>query len=276
MDHQVHLAPSAAGNMAGHLVPVLVVAGASVGPGADHSGDCPAERSATVRDFPSAADRDSQLAADAALVRSDAQRADQDVLRPRRELPPLDALQKVLQIDLPPVGAKVACQTGHSVESVGPVQASDEPTGSQVQVSQVQPVPQASRQAPELQPVAARAWRVLPQQEVVVPGLVRRPEEPERQPVALAQPLPVPQQWVLEPEERAWRPAALLDSAPQALLPEPKQGACALLSPQLPWLPFPLALLVPPQLLLPPGPGASCELFPRRPPESSSSGSSFP
>jgi hypothetical protein len=109
-----------------------------------------------VRGFPSAADRDSQLAMDAVLVRSDAQRADLDA---RRKLTPLDALQKVLQVDLRRTDVqKVACPMAHSVESVDLVPASGELAGPQGPLSRVQSVPQASRRAVvELPPDAALA-----------------------------------------------------------------------------------------------------------------------
>jgi len=54
-DHQirqVHRGRLGAANTAGHLVPDLAVADAWADRDGDHSGDCPAERWATVRDFP--------------------------------------------------------------------------------------------------------------------------------------------------------------------------------------------------------------------------------
>jgi hypothetical protein len=111
----------------------------------------------------------------------------------------------------------------------------------------------------------------------VAPASAKRPEELERQLAALAQLPPVKQRQALELEaQQPSRPAEPQDSALQALLLARPQDACALLSPQLPWLPCPPGLRVLWQLPLLLGPKVSCELFPRRPLESSSSGFSFP
>ena len=96
MDHQVHPARrdlSDAANTAGRLVPGHLVADALVDPGADHSGDCPAVRSATVRDFLSEADHDFHLAMHEALGPSVVQAAPNALLELRKPQPQ-GALQK--------------------------------------------------------------------------------------------------------------------------------------------------------------------------------------
>jgi hypothetical protein len=98
-------------------------------------GGCPAERSATVRDFPWEADHDFLLAMDEALVLSGAL-AVPDVRQQRQEPQPLDALQKATQVDPRRVDARrVACPMARAVESVDPVRASGEAVGSQAQSS---------------------------------------------------------------------------------------------------------------------------------------------
>ena len=96
MDHQVHPARrdlSDAANTAGRLVPGHLVADALVDRGADHSGDCPAVRSATVRDFLSEADHDFHLVMHEAPGQSVVQAAPNALLQ-LREPQPRDALQK--------------------------------------------------------------------------------------------------------------------------------------------------------------------------------------
>ena len=168
---------------------------------------------------------------------------------------------------------KAEHQSVQSVESVGLAEASDEATGSQAPCS---PVPRASQQAVvELQLVAVQARQALPLRELVVQ--VQRPEEPGLPPVALALPQPVRLPQVREPEAQQASPqAAQPGSAQQARRLVRKQDACAPLWPQLLSLPFPIAPLALPRLLLPPGLAASCELFPQRPLGSSSSAFSFP
>ena len=168
---------------------------------------------------------------------------------------------------------KAEHQWVQSVESVGLAEASDEPAGSQAQWS---PAPQSSEQAVvALPPVAVQTRQALPLRELVVQ--VRRPEEPGLPLVALALPQLVRLPQVREPQaQRASPQAEQPGSAQQARRLVRKQDACAPLWPQLLSLPFPIAPLALPRLLLPPGLAASCELFPRRPLESSSSAFSFP
>ena len=94
-------------------------------------------------------------------------------------------------------------------------------------------------------------------------------------PVPLLEP-EAPALTVLHWVQRAQRVSPLQEARWLAVVPQEPLASSAPPWPLRPWLPFRLWRWLPLELLPPRDPEYSCEPFPRRPPESSLSASSFP